>query len=75
MIRGKINKITCWYNRKDTVNQMLVLGIFCVAFVLLGWISIRFITFDTRSFQPNVPVNIGCPSGLIPADPVKLNKQ
>lgn len=68
MIREGIESMTRWYNGKVRAVQMLVLLIFCVAFVLLGWISISYITFDTKAYQQKLPVNIGSPSGKLPQD-------
>ncbi|UEG54888.1 hypothetical protein LLH06_07910 [Mucilaginibacter daejeonensis] len=66
MIQTSIEKLSQWFNGKDNGTRKWLLILSFVVIILVGWICIRFISFDAKVFCISTPVNIGSPSGELP---------
>lgn len=63
MMRKYIDRFSRWYNDLHGDRPVYLFLAFCLTFLALLWLSIRFISFDTKIYTINVPQHIGKPSG------------
>ncbi|MVN91516.1 hypothetical protein [Mucilaginibacter aquatilis] len=73
MMKALIGRFSRWYNGLHQNKQFSLLIGFCVLFLLIIWLSITYIRFDTRVYQSDIPAHIGQSSGKV-TDPSTLNK-
>jgi len=74
MIREYVIRFSRWYNGLHGYKPVFYFLVFCLAFLILLWVSIRFIGFDTKVYTTNVPRHIGQPSGTQFKDSLTLKK-
>lgn len=63
MIRQLIDRFSRWFNGLPGHRRVYYYFGFCLCGLLLLWLSIRFIRFDTQLTIGRVPQHIGKPSG------------
>lgn len=63
MIHKFIRRLNDWYNSSGRRVRLRILAGFCMAFLLLLWLAVGNLHFDTNQFTTSVPVHIGKASG------------
>ena len=75
MIRNLTDRLNCWYNSRAKRQKATLLCGFCLVFLLLLGLSIRYGHYDASHFTNKTPANIGKPSGPEFRDSLKHQKQ
>ena len=63
MLRQIVDRISCWYERQSQDKQFFLFIGFCLVFIILLGLSIRFIPFRASGGNSTLPQHIGRPSG------------
>jgi len=75
MIRDLTAQFSNWYNARSKQAKAALLCGFCLAFLLLLGLSIRYGHYDGPNLSNQMPVNIGRPSGHEFRDSLNHQKQ
>lgn len=73
-MRNLIDRLNYWYNGLHGDKQLLWLVIFCLAFLALTAVSIRYIQFTQSPGRVILPQHIGKPSGPVFTDSLTHKK-
>jgi hypothetical protein len=68
MIRKLMDKLSWWYESRNEIVQLGIYAGFIITFLLLLWLSITYIRFDSKAYVSPVPAHIGRASGEVPQD-------
>ncbi|MBL4675913.1 MAG: hypothetical protein JKY70_06880 [Mucilaginibacter sp.] len=74
MFKDIIDRFSCWFNDLGGDKPVFYFFGFCFVFLLLIWLSVKYVRFDQGMYDSNLPVNIGKPSGLLPRDSITSKK-
>ncbi|MBD1362953.1 hypothetical protein IDJ77_03945 [Mucilaginibacter sp. ZT4R22] len=74
MIKNVIDRFSRWFNNLHGGRQVCYYFAFCLLFLLLLWLSIRYIRFDVQMYTGRMPQHIGKPSGPQFSDSLTFKK-
>lgn len=58
-MKKHIERFNDWFNDQSDQKQAICYAGFCLAFIVLLWLSIRYIHFDAKIYTNPVPQHIG----------------
>ncbi|MBE9663113.1 hypothetical protein [Mucilaginibacter myungsuensis] len=74
MFRNIIDRFSRWFNDLRGDRPVFYFFGFCLVFLALLWLCVRYVRFDGKTYNNRLPGNIGKPSGLLPTDSLTLKK-
>ncbi|QXV64017.1 hypothetical protein INP83_13015 [Mucilaginibacter sp. 21P] len=69
MLKEIIDRFSRWYNSLGGDRPVYYFFAFCFLFLMLLWLGIHYVKFESYDNQNVLPANIGKPSGLPPTEP------
>lgn len=68
MLKETIDRFSRWYNGLGGDRPVLYFFVFCLLFLVLLWVAIRYVKFEGKAYESRVPAHIGEPSGPLPTE-------